>query len=261
MRLLLSRTGIKPRRLSLALFSLFALIAAVSTPPVWAQGQPLVFSYNDAQGQGRFSLQEIGPDEATGGRLIKVALTQNGLSYFGSGFSLPLETSSPFTTLISFTLVSQRTGISFQFQGKMISGITVSADGTYHRAGAPERRARWNIVLAGGGGGGGTTGPSAIRGVAMAGPIFPIERPGIPNTSPLPGAIITLQPANGGPEITRVTADSQGRFQIPIAPGTYLIVPLPPDPTAFLPRGIPVVVTVRAGGFTDVTVDYDTGIR
>jgi hypothetical protein len=264
MRLIMSLSGIEFRRLCLALLSLLALL---STPPARAQGpsivapgQPMVFTYSDSQGSGRFSLQDAGADEATGGRLIKISLTQNNFSYYGSGFTLPLETTSPYTTLISFTLVSARTGISFQFQGKLISGITVSADGTYHRAGVPERRSRWNIVLAGGGGGG-TTGPSAIRGVAMAGPIYPVEIPGVPNTRPLAGAVLTLQPVNGGAEIARVRADGEGRFQIPIAPGTYLLVPLPPDPAAFLPRGIPVVVTVRPGGFTDITVDYDTGIR
>jgi hypothetical protein len=187
-----------------------------------------------------------------------VNLTQNNLSYYGSGITLQLDPNMPFRTLISFTLVSSRTGISYHFQGTMISGITLSGSGTYHRAGTPERKAKWNIVL---GGSPGTVGPSAIRGQALAGPIFPVERPGVPNTRPLAGAIITLQPAGGGPEITRVRADQDGRFQIPIAPGSYLIVPLPPDPAAFLPRGVPQTVTVRAGGFTDVVVQYDTGIR
>jgi hypothetical protein len=219
----------------------------------------LVFTYNDAEGQGRLTLVESGPDEPTGGQLIKIGLTQNGYSYTGSGISLPLETISPFRTLLSFSLVSAQTGLSFHFSGTMISGITVSADGTYHRAGTPERRARWNIVL--GGGGGGLVGPSAITGVAIAGPIFPVERPGVPNSRPLPRAIITLQPAGGGPEITRVTADENGRFQLPIAPGTYLVVPLPPQPGAVLPRGIPQTIVVKPGGFTELVVEYDTGIR
>src|SRR5207247_8521589 len=77
------------------------------------------------------------------------------------------------------------------------------------------------------------------------------------STPPLHDAlpIFTVQPAGGGPEITRAIADQDGRFQIPIAPGTYLIVPLPPDPNAVLPRGTPQTVVVKPGGFTDVTVD------
>jgi hypothetical protein len=240
----------------IALVSLSAPGALAQSPPT---SQPLAFAYHDSQGSGRFTMLDVGPDAGSGGRQIKVTLTQNGLSYRGSGITYPLETTSPYTTLVSFTLVSVRTGISYHFSGKTISGITLSGSGIYTRSGVPEQKANWSIVL--GGGGGGTTGPSALRGVAEAGPIFPHERPGIPNTRPLPGAIITVQPAGGGPEIARSTADQNGRFQIPLAPGTYLIVPLPPQPGAVLPRGIPQTVTVRAGGFTEVVVEYDTGIR
>ena len=38
--------------------------------------------------------------------------------------------------------------------------------------------------------------PSGIMGTAVVGPISPVERPGVPNTRPLPGAIITVEPAN-----------------------------------------------------------------
>jgi hypothetical protein len=250
-----------PRRSAISLLALAMALLAPLAPAARAQtpAPPTVFTYHDAQGQGRFLLYDAGADDATGGRTIKVSLTQNGLSYYGSGITLPLETTMPFKTLISFTLVSARTAISFHFAGTTISGITLSGQGTYHRAGVPEQKATWSIVL--GGGGGGTVGPSALRGVAQAGPIFPVERPGVPNTRPLPGAIITIQPAGGGPELARATTDQDGRFQIPLAPGTYLIVPLPPQPGAVLPRGIPQTVTVKAGGFTDVVVEYDTGIR
>ncbi|HWY85950.1 MAG TPA: hypothetical protein VNX28_04455 [Gemmataceae bacterium] len=106
-----------------------------------------------------------------------------------------------------------------------------------------------------------TPSASGISGVALAGPISPLAHPGIPNDAPLAGAIITIQPANGGPEIIRVRADLFGRFKIALAPGTYLIVPLPPNPTAHWPRGMTETVVVKADGFTDVVVNYDTGIR
>ncbi|MBI3911813.1 MAG: hypothetical protein HY320_12895 [Armatimonadetes bacterium] len=104
-------------------------------------------------------------------------------------------------------------------------------------------------------------GKSGIRGVAVAGPVFPISRPGEPNTRPLPNAIITVQPAGGGREIARQRADRRGRFRIPLAPGDYLIAPLPPEPGRPLPRGKPQTVVVRAGRFQRVVVEYDTGIR
>src|ERR671930_1781747 len=136
--------------LLVALFTVLAASAALaqapSTPPA---PPPTVFTYHDSDGQGRLTLTDVGPDEATGGRQIKIGLTQNGLSYYGSGFTLPLETTPPYKTLISFTLVSARTGNSFHFAGTTISGITLSGSGTYHRAGVPERKANWSIVLGG----------------------------------------------------------------------------------------------------------------
>jgi hypothetical protein len=102
---------------------------------------------------------------------------------------------------------------------------------------------------------------SGIRGIALEGPITPVERPGQPDTQPLPGAIITVQPAGGGPELARQQADAMGGFQIALDPGTYLIVPLPPQPGEFLPRGMLQAVTVGPDQVIDVTVNYDTGIR
>ena len=120
---------------------------------------------------------------------------------------------------------------------------------------------------------------SGIRGVAMAGPVRPVDRFGDPpNERPLAGAVITIQPDGGGKEITRKRADEKGRFEIALAPGTYLLVPLAPwandeappqEPqdndlkgdAVMLPRGTPQTVFVQAGDFTEVTVDYDTGIR
>jgi hypothetical protein len=101
---------------------------------------------------------------------------------------------------------------------------------------------------------------TGIQGVAMEGPISPVSLPGVPNERPLAGAIITIQPANGGPEIARVIADQQGNFEIDLAPGTYLLVPLSPSGGRW-PRGISEVVVVKADGLTDVAADYDTGIR
>jgi hypothetical protein len=102
---------------------------------------------------------------------------------------------------------------------------------------------------------------SGIEGVALVGPVFPVERPGVPNTKPLVGAVISVKTADGSAEVTRVVADGTGRFHIRLAPGRYLIVPLPPQPGQFLPRGTPQTIDVQAGDYTDVTVSYDSGIR
>ena len=102
---------------------------------------------------------------------------------------------------------------------------------------------------------------SGIRGVARVGPISPVVRPGQPDSRPLPGAVITVQPPRGGRELVRVRADGSGRFQLKLNPGSYLLVPLPPDPGAQLPMGKPQPVVVRPGRFTEVTVRYDSGLR
>ena len=101
---------------------------------------------------------------------------------------------------------------------------------------------------------------SGIDGVAMVGPIEPLPMPGVPDSRPLPGAIISIEPANGGAEITRITADAEGHFTIKLPPGRYRLVPLPPKPGEVLPMEVPQVVVVYAGQYTHVTVNYDSGI-
>src|SRR6185437_3658969 len=105
-------------------WGLALLLVAAMTPQVMAQpasGQPMSFSYHDVDGNGRLTLADVGADAATGGRQIKVTIVQNGVTYQGSGILLQLEDHMPFTTLITFGLVSPG-GLSYFFQGKMISG-------------------------------------------------------------------------------------------------------------------------------------------
>ncbi len=75
-----------------------------------------------------------------------------------------------------------------------------------------------------------------------------------------PGAIITIQPAGGGTELARTTADSNGNFQITLAPGSYLLVPLLPDGTSgsggAFPNPATVSLVVKAGTYTTETVVY-----
>ena len=96
----------------------------------------------------------------------------------------------------------------------------------------------------------------------MAWPISPVSRLGEPDSRPLPNAIVVVQSATAGAEITRSRADAQGRFEIFLAPGTYQILALDPQPTWSMPgAGRPEMVTVPPGKFVDVLVYWDTGIR
>ena len=104
-------------------------------------------------------------------------------------------------------------------------------------------------------------GRSGVQGVALVGPVAPVSHPGDPNTQPLAGAIITFQPAGGGLEVARTTADATGHFKIALNPNTYSLVPLPPDGVSGLPSGQPQKVRVTQGAYTQVTVSYDSGIR
>jgi len=103
--------------------------------------------------------------------------------------------------------------------------------------------------------------PGGVAGLALAGPIAPVQRIGEPNQAPLPHAILTVRDASSGALIAREAADRSGRFRILLPPGTYLLVPLAPNPKAFLPRAEPMTVVVQRGHFTHVVVHYDTGIR
>jgi hypothetical protein len=238
---------------------ILAAVVTLLVPAVRAQheitARPLVFTYRDANGPGRLTVVDLSTDQATGGRQIRVTLSQNGVQSVGSGIMLQLEPQMPFTTLIAFSLAN-RHGQAYFFHGKTISGITLSGQGLYHPLRSPEQRSAWSIVL-----GGARASASGIRGIALAGPASPLERPGVPNTRPLPGAIITVRPARGGEEIARQHADPNGRFEIALEPGTYLIEPLPPQPNASLPRGKTERVEVPVNGFVEVVVKYDTGIR
>jgi hypothetical protein len=102
---------------------------------------------------------------------------------------------------------------------------------------------------------------TGVQGVAMRGPTMPVCQTDVPCDEPYPGAIITVQPAGGGKEIARATADDKGNFQIPLHPGMYLIVPLNADGNDGLPHAASQKVQVPESGFAQVTVNYDTGIR
>jgi hypothetical protein len=239
-----------------ALAGIVALSAMIA-PAAQAQTAvppPTHYNYRDAQGPGVMTIQNLGFDRALGGNTIQVTLVQNRIRYSGSGLAFPLEGVQPPTTILAFTLLNP-SGRAFFFNAREISGITVSADGTYHRVGHPERKFPWNIVI------GGPVAKAGVKGVATAGPIRPVEVPGIPNTRPLQGAIMVIQPAGGGAEIARAKTDSKGRFEIVLAPGSYRLVPLPPNPQAVLPRAEPMEFKVAEGKFTELKVEFNTGIR
>jgi hypothetical protein len=106
-------------------------------------------------------------------------------------------------------------------------------------------------------GGGGST--SGVRGVVTAGPVCPVERiPPDPNCADRPVvARVLVTRGSGGGVVASGASGSDGSFEISVAPGHYEVTAT----TKFAMRCDSVPVVVVAGGFTDVTVPCDTGIR
>ncbi|HEX6471118.1 MAG TPA: hypothetical protein VF069_18610 [Streptosporangiaceae bacterium] len=77
---------------------------------------------------------------------------------------------------------------------------------------------------------------------------------------PLRARLDVVGPAGTTAVAATAESDEQGRFEIPLRPGTYTIRPRnltgAPVPTAR-----PVTVTVRPGTWTTITIPFDSGIR
>jgi len=98
---------------------------------------------------------------------------------------------------------------------------------------------------------------SGIEGQALIGPMCPIVQEGQECPDQLYQAAITVNSLNSG-KIVQVQTDTQGHFKTPLAPGEYILHPESPN-------GIPYAneqnILVEAGKFTQIIVNYDSGIR
>ncbi len=118
------------------------------------------------------------------------------------------------------------------------------------------------LVLAACGPGGPSPVPSAsldsgIRGFVQLGPTCPVETRDVPCTTPYVAVLVILDLEQR--EVARVTSGADGRFEVFLPPGEYTIAPTPGgDP---LPSAPPQAVSVVAGSFAEVEINYDTGIR
>jgi Carboxypeptidase regulatory-like domain len=98
-----------------------------------------------------------------------------------------------------------------------------------------------------------------IAGQALAGPTCPVVQPGDPNCNdrPVSGATILIRDATGT-VVAQVATDANGRFQVVVPPGSYLVEPQPVE--GLMGTAQPIKVTVGAA-FQVVDIAYDTGIR
>jgi hypothetical protein len=107
------------------------------------------------------------------------------------------------------------------------------------------------LTACGGSSSGGTD--SGIRGRALLGPGCPVE-PCSVSESPYTGSFVVRK---DGVVVAEVKTDGQGRFEVRLGPGHFVLA----SESAGLPLLKPVDVTVHAHEFTDVELAFDSGIR
>ena len=106
------------------------------------------------------------------------------------------------------------------------------------------------------------TPPSGIRGTVVLGPTCPGgQDPGahdpVPCLTPYAANLVVLDSESA--PVQRVTSGGDGRFQVDLPPGEYVVTPATGADT--YPIAQPVSVSVSAGQYAEVQINYDTGIR
>jgi hypothetical protein len=98
---------------------------------------------------------------------------------------------------------------------------------------------------------------SGIQGQVLMGPMCPVAQQGQGCPDQPYQATITVNSPNGG-TILQFQTDGAGHFKIPLAPGEYILHPESPN-------GIPFAadqsIVVGASQYTQIVVNYDSGIR
>lgn len=93
---------------------------------------------------------------------------------------------------------------------------------------------------------------TGILGSVRRGPIRPVCVAGLPCDGPAAGVLVEID--SGRAVVARLRTASDGKFLARVPPGTYVA-------RVMAKRTAPVVVRVRAGAFSRVTLSIDTGIR
>ena len=98
---------------------------------------------------------------------------------------------------------------------------------------------------------------SGIEGQVFIGPMCPVVQVGQECPDQPYQAVLTVNSPEGE-RIVQVQTDEEGRFRIPLEPGEYI---LHPESQNSLPFAQEQTVIVEEGKFTQVIVNYDSGIR
>lgn len=97
---------------------------------------------------------------------------------------------------------------------------------------------------------------SGLEGQVFIGPICPVMRVGEGCPDQPYQALLTVNNPKGE-RIVQIQTGEDGRFKIPLWPGAYILHPESEDITFAEEQA----VIVEAGMYTQVTVNYDSGIR
>jgi hypothetical protein len=98
---------------------------------------------------------------------------------------------------------------------------------------------------------------SGIEGQVFVGPMCPVVQIGQECPDQPYQSVLTVNSPNGE-RIVQFQTDENGRFKVPLDPGEYVLHPESPNALPFANEQI---VLVKDGEYTEVIVNYDSGIR
>ena len=98
---------------------------------------------------------------------------------------------------------------------------------------------------------------SGIEGQVLMGPMCPVVQQGQECPDQPYQATLTVK-SPSGVQIVQIQTDTQGRFQIPLVPGEYILHPESPDGAAFASDQ---TFVVEAGRYIQLNVTYERGSR
>ncbi len=98
---------------------------------------------------------------------------------------------------------------------------------------------------------------SGIEGQVLIGPVCPVVQQNQACPDRPYQATLTIQ-SRTGVQIMQFQTDEEGRFKIPLAPGEYI---LHPESPGGIPFSRDQTFVIETGRFTQLSVNYDTGIR
>jgi len=113
-----------------------------------------------------------------------------------------------------------------------------------------------SVLLIGCGGSNDQGQNSGIEGQVSFGPISPVAQPGVDNYRPYQATITVLN--ENGQVVTQFQSNADGKFRVSLKAGKYILRPEAPGPR---PSAAKQFVTVSEGKFTQVHINYDSGIR